>query len=426
MATNSSIMWLKDECFNKIFSYLTLRELSVVSETCPQFKALTGKYYEENFKAKIIGIGILDEHILQKVDGFKTTFGSHAHDVQIFDEDVSVFKYIAENINKNLESIQFVMLETTHAAYIKDILAKVQCVKLIFCLVEGQSYDNILKYCPNLRCLNVSDAYDSRAQWPKKMYPKLECLTVIDNSDGPFDGLEHFLKLNPQIKRISTSITRKHLFPLIEKTDMKLDELSFEIHGFDKANAEETRDRLNELHKNGHYKRLKVSYFKGNNLVDFIDIVQGFEGLAGVEFIHCLYVNYNEMNHVAKALAKLTELQWLCFRQCEISLAQADILSRALVNLQQLNLLRNSIDIAVPFARRLPKLKVIKVGVESTPTEVNIEDLQNDRQKMHDAVKLTIFLPEEAYIQIKWTAKSVKYDLIEIKQDCSLEPFHLC
>ena len=315
------------------------------------------------------------------------------------------------------------MLTTTHAEYIKEILAKIESVTLIFCLVDGLSYDNVLKYCPNLRCLIVADAQDSRAQWPKKNYAHLECLTVIDNSDGPFDGLASFLKLNSQIKRFSTSINRAQLFQLIEQTEIKLDELSFEIHEFDKSSAEATRDRLNTLHKSGHYKRLKVSYFKGNNLVDFVDIVQGIEGLAGVEFVYCIYNgNYNEMNHVAKALAKLKHLQELGFRECEISLEQADILSAALVNLQQLHLARNSIDIAIPFARRLPKLKVIQVGVESIPTDFNIEELQYDRKQMLNAEKLTIYLPEETYIQIKWTAKSVKYNLIEIKRDASFRP----
>lgn len=424
MANRAPIMRLKEECFNKIFDYLTLRELSIISETCPKWKELAGKYYGEYFKSKEVCIGIFNENILQKIDSFGTIFGSYANDVQIFDEEVSVFEYVAENINKNLKSIQFVLLVTTHAEYIKEILANVENVKLIFCLVDGNTYDNVLKYCPNLKCLNVADSHDSRAQWPRKRYPKLECLTVIDNSDGPFDGLNQFLKLNPQIKRFSTSITRPQLFPLIEQTGLKLDEFSFEIHGFDKSSAKATRDRLNGFYKNGHYKQLKVSYFKGNNLVDFIDIVQGIEGLTGVEIVHCIYNGnlHNEMNHVAKALAKLKNLQELGFQQCEISLAQADILSRALVNLQQLNLERNSIDMAIPFARRLSKLKIIKVGVESTPTEVNIESLQKDRKKLLNAQKLTIFVPEEVYIQIKWTAKNVKYDLVEIKQDASFEP----
>lgn len=424
MARQSSIMLLKDECFNNIFGFLTLRELNAVSEICPKFKELAGNYFRENFKSKGVGVGIIDEQIVQKVDGFGTTFGSYAQELQIFEEDVSVFEYIAKNINKKLQAIQFVMLATTHTEYIKNILANVESVKLIFCLVDGQSYDNVLKYCPNLRCLNVADAHDSRAQWPKKNYPNLECLTVIDNSDGPFDKLGEFLKLNPQIKRISTSISRYLLFPLIQATEIKLDVLSFEIHGFEKLSAENTRDVLNDMYANGRYKQLKISYFKGNNLVDFIDIVQGMKGLTGVEFIHCLYNGnlHNEVNHVAKALAKLKNLQELSFRQCEISLVQAEILSTALVNLQRLNLEQNSIEMAIPFARRLPKLKIIKVGAESTPIDINVESLHNDRLKMKDAAKLTIYLPEETFIQIKWTVKSVKYKLIEFKQDASLEP----
>ena len=84
MARHTPIMLLEDECYNKIFSYLTLRELTTVSETCSHWKKLAGKYYGENFKSKGVGIGIFDEHILQRVDNFETTFGSYAYDVQIF------------------------------------------------------------------------------------------------------------------------------------------------------------------------------------------------------------------------------------------------------------------------------------------------------------------------------------------------------
>lgn len=81
MARRTPIMLLEDECYNKIFSYLTLRELITVSETCSKWKKLAGKYYAENFKAKGVGIGMVDKNILQRVENFGTTFGSYAYDV---------------------------------------------------------------------------------------------------------------------------------------------------------------------------------------------------------------------------------------------------------------------------------------------------------------------------------------------------------
>lgn len=422
MDGHAPILSLKDQCFGEIFGLLNLRDLSVISETCKRLNEAVGKYFEQNYKSKGVAIEFQNGQVFERLDGADTTFGRYAYEVQVFDEDISVFKYIAEKVNENVKAIDFVMLSTTHAECIKNILKNVETLRMIYCLVDGQNYDNILKYCLNLKCLSISDSQDSRVQWPKKNYPNLESLTVLDNSEGPFDSLKSFLKINPQIKRFTTSIYRAQLFEMIEQATLKLDEFAFEIHDFDKTSAEATRIRLGILYKKGYYKQVKISYYKGNELVDFIDTVRRIPGLTAVDFVHCIYHGNlrNEMTNVAKALATLNNLVELGFQQCEISLAQADVISRALVNLERLHLQRNSIETSVPFARRLPKLKLIKIGVDSSITDIDVSDLQNYRQKLNNAQKLKIYLPEDAYLDIKWTVGKVNFPLIELKMDTIL------
>lgn len=422
MAEQAPILSLKNQCYVEIFSFLNLKDLCVISETCGHLNKVVGEYFEKNYKSKGVAIELRNGNILERLDSLETTFGRYAYEVQIFDEDVSVCKYIAENINKRVKSIQFVMVSITHAEHIKKVLENVETVKMIYCLADGQNYDNVLKHCSKLKSLSISDSHDSRLQWPKKEYSMLESLTVLDNSEGPFDGVKTFLEVNPQIKRFTTSICRAQLFGILEQSNVQLNELAFEIHDFDKASAEMTRDRLVTLHANGCYKQLKISYYKGNHLVEFIDIVRNIPGLTAVDFVHCIYHGnlHNEMTKVAKELATLNNLVELGFQQCEISLAQADVMSRALNNLERLLLQRNSVEISIPFARRLSKLKMIKVGVDSTPSEINVGDLQIDRQQLKCAQKLTIYLPEETFLEIKWTVRKVNYGLVELKLDTIL------
>lgn len=419
------IFRLKAKCFAEIFDFLHLKDLCAISETCGRLKKLVGEYFKQNYKSKAIAIGMINGQISERVDGLHTNFGQYAQDVQIFDEEMDVFRHVASSVNRNLRSIQFVMLTTTHPEKIKEILSNVESVTFIFCLVGGESYDNVLKYCSKLKCLSISDSDDSRVQWPQKTYPMLENLTVFDNTDGPLDGLKMFLKLNPQLKKLTTSLDRDQLFPLLTETvNLKLNELSFEMHDFDRRKAEETRNRLNTLQKNECFKRVRIVCYRGNQLVNVIEIFQEINGLVAIEFVHCIYSgNLNHtMNKVAVALATLKNLVELRFSRCEISLAQADILSTALVKLERVDLQQNSIETAMVFARRLAKLKILKIGIESYCSEICIGDLQNDRAKLTDAEHLIIYLPEEAYLDFKWTSTSLKYELVELRRNTSLNP----
>lgn len=424
MAETIRIFELKTKCFDEIFDFLQLKDLCAISESCDHLKKISGQYFLQNYKSKAVTIQMMDAQICECVDGLHTNLGQYAYEVQIYEEKIEIFKYIASNMNQNLKSIQFGLLTTTHPEYIKEILSKVESVTFIFCLVGGQTYDQVLKYCSKLKCLSISDSEDSRTQWPKKSYPTLEELTVIDNSDEPFDGLKRFLKLNRQLKKLTTSMNRDQLFPILKEAGLKLDELCLEIHDFDKRKAEATRDTLNTLRRNGSFKRARLICYSGNQLVNIIDIVQGIKGLIAIEFVHCVYSGSlnNAMNNVAIALATLKSLEELRFQHCEISLPQADTVTKSLINLERVYLERNTIEIATVFANRLPKLKFIKIGIDSYPNEICISDLQNARKKLQNAQKLTIYLPEATYLDFKWTTRCLKYELVEIKRNTTLDP----
>lgn len=423
---NAPILSLGDKCFDEIFDYLTLKDLCAVSETNKHLRKVAGGYFERNYQSIGVVMKMKDGHIQETVNGIVSSFATYAQQLQIFDEDVKVFKYIESNVNPMLRSVFFVMLGTTKAELIKNVLANVELIKLIFCLTDDSSYDSILKHCRHLKHLIIADSHDTRKQWPNKNYPHLRDLTVLDSSDGPFNGLHSFFKRNPQIKNFTTSINRNQLFKLMDETNIQLDELAFEIHHFDKTSADSTRNQLNALYKRGCFKRLKISYFKGNNLVDFIRVVQRILGLVSVQFVYCVYHGNlgNELTRVAQALAQLKNLEELGFMQCEISIEQAEILANSLGNLTRVNLMRNSIDVAVPFARRSAKLKTVHIGGNSF-CNLSIRNIQNERQKLMNAEKLAIYVPDETFINLKWSQK-LNYDLIEIKRNSCLDqaPLH--
>lgn len=416
-----SIISLNADCFEMIFEFLSLKDLCSIGKTCKFLRIIAGKYFRRTYPSKSIYFcRTKNGGVIEKLDGFDTVFGSYAQHLDFFNSNFEIFRYAARNGNKYLKSIQFDVkkLTSSHSKCIKSVLKNVENVTFFRCSGIDQSFNHILKCCLNLNRLTLYNWPITKYEWPKRTYQTLKTLELFGKYDvfiGNCDSLIQFLHRNQQIKKLSTSVDLPHVLKLIEIADIELDELSFVLNGIDRMTVKMLRERINEMHASGYFKQLKMFCYWGSDFVYYIDDVQRIRGLITVE-IGYIDNFCCDMDRVINALGILVNLIELRFFYCTISIDQANILSQNLKKLEQLHFGCNTLDISLPFARCLPKLKTIEVGEKESHTNINIKTLNNERGNLPNAVYLTIYMPEDQFLDIKWKSKEVKFKWIQLKR----------
>lgn len=423
----TSILSLNIDSFDVIFEFLSLNELCSIGQTCSSLRSIAGDYFGRVYSSRSVYFSrTKNGSIIERVDGFNTNFAPYARCIDFFNDNFEVFRYAVANGSDKLKSIQFdvKIFLPEHSKCIKNLLSTVENVTFFRCFEDGQTFHHILKNCLDLNRLTVYNWPVTKYEWPKRKYTSLKSLELFGKYDVIHGGCEsfmNFLRQNQQISKISTSIELTQVLRLIENAGLKLDELSFVLNGIDKLTVKTLRERVNGMHGNGYFKELNVFCYWGNDFVYYIDDLRKVKGLKTVEIGYI--DNYRcDMDETISALVTLVNLRELRFFYCSITNGQARALSKYLINLKKLRLGCNSLDVTIPFIRKSTRLKSIEIGEKGLNINFNIIELNNKRGSLPDAVKLTIYLPEETFLDIKWTSTDVQYEWIVFKRANNIYP----
>lgn len=445
----ADIFRLNDDCFEAIFIWLCVDDLSALSETCVRIKNLVQVYFVRKYPRKRSEIARLNGIItINKYAGLKeaipniwfrgtNVFEQKPRDSRRFwpenmrndDFDLLIY-YLRSQCNKRPKSIRFEnMILLEKEGFIMDgILKSIDAVEFINC--EAQDiYNHILVRCKQLKSLTLRlcsnpSGEDEVETWLMQRYPSLECLDMQLSASSSHELLDTFFELNPQIKRFAcrsrlSSFRSKiqHVMKAITERALQLEELSLTIGG-----DCDFRNVFSQLLTISERQQLKLLHLEFRN-ADVKDmLIDNLNNLACLNKLHTLQINNvdfaEDLPNNIDALVSLKELHLNNSANCEYS---ARIMSTVVPNLELL-VIRNSsyftpsvVDFIQPFIENLPKLKKI-VMAHDVYVRINLRlaHLNEQRQKLKNACALNIWLypPKK---RVKHEPKIVEKTLIRLQ-----------
>lgn len=442
---------LDTKCFHALFDWMSLGDLHSFGQTCKQFQQIAGEYFQKTYlkceirvgadgiyakdnfeKAKpVIGtlegpktmggtlegpktMGSTPEKSKQRSDSTKIQLNGFIKFVEkiaihaIRNENADeIFNFIEMSSFESLRQIHFVAINLTEARVkcLKKVMKDIEVLKIDSCVWKGKLYHNFLKMCKkSLKHLSVHDGSD--ANWLLKHYPKLEHLELY-KVGFTIDKLEKFFELNPDIRSFAIDIN--YLWAnerTLRTANIRLDDLAVNIHGWE-SKMDAINSVFDKFQKRGLYKRLHVytSYYDA----------ESFKRITSMPLLDKLYLS----NKVAAPIDipqknHLTEISFRYFTD----ILDMEHLNSKLDHLERIHFKEASLYDVLPFVQKLVKLKII--AIEKTKFNLsfimNLDSINRQRELLHDAQKVTLYIDETVYLETKKFISVVNFSKLELKR----------
>lgn len=398
----SKLFKLNHDCFEHVFEWLSLNELLVNRLTCKQLKQMIDLYLKLNYP-KVINYGVY----------------TYRHLSALGEARLECYRWIKHLKVSRLE------LTNTAIESIKYILDQVESLELDFVKIDGEFYEAVLQHCPKLKRLTIETNSMSESmigtghEWLSRQYPILNYLNIstdrtYSKQDESFvcPQLFIFLVQNPNIQSfaIDSNLFTDNRLNMMG-SNIKIDRLDIYVerclYGKHVSNMERIRDLANDLFAEGFFKRLHLYTLFHRNCIS---------NVSGFGKIEKLHVNSLAETFVMPVVESIKELSVQTLGH--FSSEQLAMTASNLVNLKQFEIKWAELRDIKPFICHSPKLKNILVWRFYCWDELNIDDfiaLDDERSCLGFAEKVTIFMDAKCYLKLKWQAKKIDFDFIELK-----------
>lgn len=433
------IFKLTIDCFDEIFEYLSSQDMLTLSQTCKTMQQVVGEYAKANYTeaTKLGSNGILSPTIVSKVfsnDGTESAQSSGFNQFirYIFHSFFLQTLFYLELHNDEFSSVNHlhlynIVLSSINTALIKNILNKIEIIEIHNCTVDSY-LDDTLNHCGNLKRLYVVNVqprfnYMTVEHWLNKRHPTLDHLEWIPHAifTSTAKTLEHFFELNPNVRSFSTNYEMLSSMLLLKSPiqlnvlEVKPCQTSDQQMGL---SAQTVFGVINQLYERGFFKRLHLHL---QNITE--DCTNRLFSLKGLEKV-CIEVVYRCFN-----LPLVSNLKELTIKSTT-TMINMDKLAEGLVNIERLNLYNTTSSDILPFIRHSMKLHRIYVGNEKcfNVNRPNISALNKERKKLARARKVTIYVSDKLFVDIKWATSNgqMDFELVEIKRSDSYRWDHYC
>lgn len=378
-ATPSSIFGLNIDCVEELFEWLSLADILHLRQTCKRFKQIIDYYIKTNFPAL--------RRIYMDVDNFEWFR-------QMDDSSIDLIEELHILIEPNFDVTRF--------EDVKRCLNKVSMIYVYPFDSEMDLYDILLKYCSNLKRLLLSFALTTNTgiNWlTHHQFPTIEHVgfQIIKKTK---QSLDVFFNRNPNIHTFSCSarVLKKYGLSL-SNAGVKFNKLDigdlfqgvdFDVHLF---------ELLNKLHVRGFYKQLRLSL----NAFGMSEGDAQMMALPGLEQLR--------LENAIFTLPALPELKELCMDRCD-DLNDFENMK----NIERFQVDELDLDRMVYLIEEFPKLKLIKIDKFRDDSPLDLITLNNERQKLAGACKVTIYIDDKIFVDTKWAVTTTDLQLIELKR----------
>lgn len=441
----TTFLTMNDDCLEAVLEWLDWDDLASISKTCKRLHVLAQEFFLRKYPGAHINIWNLGEGVvLIPRTPWARTFSHLIKDARVSGEDVNIYRRLSKSVHKQLRALNISSKSLTEECIdcITDQLQFVETITLDDCMVTNELHYTVLQYCKNIKRLHLKgflfedlEKQGVKCQWLQHTYPHLELLQLDDMRKEQHYNLSEFLRRNKTIKAfISRDMHWSAVLKVITDANAKLDDLIIGLkesgsrivakmtkqfdnyYGTDtfrflKLRMIEMCDQLNELHDKGNLKRFYLKTWHASIAVDFADVFKKIRTLHGID----LSSESIDDKTVASSVASLSQLKTLNLYLIT-KIEYAEILSKGLVNLEELQMIMDSYETIYPFIRNSPKLqRIYFLCVRTNDTSIDLAKLNRERSKLADAQKITVYIDHYKYLPLKKELRQLKYPLIEIE-----------
>lgn len=422
----SPIFKLNVQCLNKLFDWMSLKELNALAVTCKRFNVICSAYFLRNFSPSAVcndaEIVVYRRRLRDTIFSYQlNAFSKYMEKIIIPTGRLSQFRYAELNCGESLMELCFVDVALTDVKIkrIKHILNRTETIELINCQMQVKFYDGFLKHCYKLKHLklcNVEFKYGN--DWMLQNLGNFRHLKLIRCKRIERIDLETLMKLNPNICsfEIDAEVFWTNKMAILD-TDIMWIDLTIHIKDVRYTLAASIYSLLNTFHMRGHFKRLHLRYGSILNQLSLDQIAQ----VNALETVHL-------KGNPGSVLPRLCNLKELHTFTGNLNMEKS---ANNLLNLEKIVFWDTNIEDVVSVIRKSVKLKEIRIRTLNEigrfsahfnakrffhQSVLNITALDEQRKQLKGAVKITIFISEDIFVATKWSMNETSRSSIELKR----------
>lgn len=407
---------------HQILDWLPLKDLHNFAQTSSRSRQIVGKFFKMNYSATRLRIDR---------NGYFVN-NTEVNDISKFAENISIshnsilpVRYEQLKYNESIKQVHLrrIQLSVARVKYLETILSRAECVKIEYCSINADFYNNFLKFCSRLKCLHISNRLRSaweqpeimigtRNDWLERKQPFLEHLELTHFNPFKMGELQTFFVQNPNVRSFAVSADliwqNRNIFV---SADIKLDKLAVYVESSDWTEGKQALlfKLLNELNERGFHRRLHL--YTGPTYSD---------NIASLNALEKLFLKVYEIDRSLPALSTIKELG---LNSAKFNKASLELLGSNLINLERICVtFALSLNVILPFIERSKKLqKIIFYNVYSPRDEciINLTSWNKKRAMLTGATKVTVYVEEDMYLATKAATIKTDLDFIEIKRASS-------
>lgn len=409
------------DCWERIFDYLSLRDILGMSQTCQRMRQIGGYYFRTNFH----GISCdLNENLQPQFYGTDEPIELERDDFLRFIDTASIHgelshlrHYLNMNLLNSLTALRFWYIDLTEqeiGALENQQANNIERIELFVCTIHDNALQQLLEHCPKVECLRIERNIfmPPAASYSifQQTYPELQQFQYSRGTE--IDQIAIFMEQNPSIKWFNTDAvnlwTGGHSFL---ESKIQLDCLSVELYSDDiRAVAVEFENFLRTLYERGFYKKLHLIVTWPLFMSDYQSFLNGLITFDPLEMLcTCQYSGIE--NH-------MTQLKELHIREA-VGEMNLETLAKNLKNLERLWIKGSNNRIILPFLEHSKSLKIAIVRLTDDKS-LNLYEMNQERETLERSTKVLIGAPENIYLATKEISRNCNLRLIEITREESV------
>lgn len=233
-----AIFKLNVDCFHEVFDCLTLKDVIAVGKTCKRLQWIAGHFINLNYASKSAR-GENDGIYISSLQS--NIFSQYIQKLSISGDRLGAYRFVGSNCTNSIKHLRvYGSLPLNGFEYMKEILNGVEMLEMNDCHFIGDFYENYLKYCPNVKSLNISRSGHIRDksiiigngnEWMLRTYSTLEHLEFIEIYGLKANELKIFFDRNPNLRTFSTDSRGlwENRYSILE-SNIKLNTLAIDIY----------------------------------------------------------------------------------------------------------------------------------------------------------------------------------------------------
>lgn len=409
---------LNINCFETIFDYLSLEDLAECAKTCKLMQKVAGHILRKKFPYLRVFIDEYGDCLSDRL-GLQINLNMLREYIEPISFVTDINTTISAAQCKQFKSVKYIcfsglIFTSTEMETVKVILDNVNAMELMCCEFECTGViQRLLELSKNLKHFAIRSSLDyNDTAWLLQKYPKLEHLAILPLTNERINELPTFFELNANVRYFMVDSD----FLWINRMSMmqiKLDELFIYLsndfcYEYSDSKLNEYFGVLNEWHANGIFKRLHLIGEVKQEIIDKLITLNGFIGLKST----ALGMDAN--------FTSLVNLQILHIDHFTSEFMDMTPIAEKLKNLKEIGFLDADFKSLLPFIQHAPKLKRIVVKYMESDEDFNeLLAFNRERRKLCALVgnvsKVTIFIPETPYLNIRHKSVTMYLDLVEIR-----------